>query len=181
MYFGGDTIQNVSYSTEDSGKQARKGFFRNPQVLVYDNTALVSHRSKKNVVNDLGIVSMKRKVGPNGKKTKEFEHMNRGISELIADAVKKTNPTREQPLVIFSTQCRSTSDEEIYQKCYQQDVIACRRLGKDIPQGIPQTLMKKVSVGHHFFGYGNNHTKFGKRSEIRRNKKQHGVKSYTPF
>jgi hypothetical protein len=175
IYFGGDTIQNVSYSTTDRKKQEMKGFFRDPQTTY----TKIGHKKKNNVVNDLGIVTLKRKIGPNGKKTKEFETIRRPISELINDAVKITKPTKEQPLVIFSTQCRGTSNDEIYEKCYQQDVQACRRLGKDIPEKIPKNVMKTISMGHHFLS--RNHTRYSKRTEMRQSKKKYDVKSYTPY
>jgi hypothetical protein len=175
MYFGGDTIQNVSYSTKDNHGQIRKGFFRDPKIIY--NT--INHTKKNNVVNNLGIVTLKRKIGPNGTMMKEFEEIRRTISELIKDAVKITKPTKDQPLVIFATQCREAPDEETFQKCYQQDIQACRRLGKDIPQKIPRNVMKTISIGHHFFS--NNHTQYPKNSEISHNRKKHKVRSYTPF
>lgn len=175
IYFGGDTIQNVMYSTQDRGKQLIKGFFKDPKTIYKG----MNNRKNNNITNNLGIVTLKRKVGPNGTKTKEFEAIELPISDLIKEAVKKTSPTKEKPLVIFATQCRSTSDEETFIKCYQQDVNACRRLGKEIPQKIPQDVMETISIGHHFFS--NDGNKYPKNTEIVEDGKKYKIKSYTPF
>lgn len=163
IYTHGDTTHNMSYSSRDNitCTQRVPGFSKS-----YMNKRVMN---KKKTVDDLGIVTMERHA------QNEFTNYISSLSDLVNQAIKRVQPTDDDPLVVVVELCRSTDDSEVFESCMEMNADACQRMGRIIPRGVPRDLVSTISMGHFYFrkhdplrqGVGSNTSAIAKKAAKR--------------